>query len=287
LFLSAALAALGLVGAGCGGSKKPVVVGSKSNTEQMVLGEIVAQHLENRLGRPVIRSLGLGNTQLVYQSLVNGEIGLYPEDTGTIQTQIMKEAASPDPSIMLNRVRGEMRRIAQLELLDPLGLDNGWVMVVQRSEKYDTLSAAAGNKAGWKIGVTRDFNDRTDGSAILTQYRLPMSAMIRVGTPASLYPDLESGKLTLVAGNATDWQLAANDQWKVLRDDKKLFAFYQTCLLARADLLASDPKIKPALSELSGKFTNEEIQKLDREVEVQHKKPADVAAEFLTGAGLK
>src|SRR5580700_5145650 len=87
-----AILAVVLVAAGCGRSKKPIVVGSKDTTMQAVLGEIVAQHLDHRLGRNVERSFGLGNTPVLYQALTNGQIGMYAEETGTIQTTILKES---------------------------------------------------------------------------------------------------------------------------------------------------------------------------------------------------
>ena len=126
----AVVLATALLGTGCGRAKKPIVVGSKDSTEQMVIGELVAQHLEHRLGYPVVRNLGLGNTAITYQALMNGEIGVYPEETGTIQANILKESPSVDASTTLERVRNEMRRIAQVEILDPLGVDNSWAIMM-------------------------------------------------------------------------------------------------------------------------------------------------------------
>jgi glycine betaine/choline ABC-type transport system substrate-binding protein len=272
---------------GCGRSKKPIVVGSKEGTEQTVVGEIVAQHLERRLGRKIVRNLNLGNTATTYQSLINGEIGIYPEDTGTMQALIMKEPPSPDPETTLERVRNEMRRISQTEVLEPLGIDNAWAIVVKT--KLETLSEAAAVDArnGWRLGVTRDFNQRKDGLSMLNEYHLPMAAMTFVGDTSSLYASLLSGKLTMIAGNITDAELGHFPGLYVLRDDKKVFGSYQTCLLARVDLLASDPKIQPALAELSGKITTATMRRLNAEVIVDHKKPAEAATEFLSQAGLK
>jgi osmoprotectant transport system substrate-binding protein len=285
------LAAVVLLCADCGRAKKPIVVGSKDSTEQLVLGELVAQHLENRLGRKVVRNLGLGNTAVVYQALLNGQIGIYPEDTGTIQATILKESPSFSAAATLERVRNEMRRIAQTEVLDPLGIDNSWAIVIKNDDaaknKIETLSDAAGVNPGWKLGVTRDFNERTDGLPALNQYRLPMSAMTFVGDPTALYEAFRAGKLTMVAGKLTDGWLARYDDLKVLVDDKKVFGFYQPCLMVRLQLLADDPKLQPALAELSGRITTPDMQKLDAKVSIDHKKPADVAAEFLTLAGLK
>jgi osmoprotectant transport system substrate-binding protein len=282
------LIAVSLVGSGCSRSKKPIVIGSKDTTEQTVLGEVVAQHLEHRLGRKVLRNPGFGNTAAIYQALLNGEIGIYPEETGTLEAAILKEAPASDASATLERVRNELRRNSLAEVMDPLGIDDTWVLVVKKEEdQIDTLTGAKDAKPGWKLGVTQDFHERNDGLAALNQYRLPMSARTFVGDTSSLYGAMQNGLLTMVVGNAADWQLARNPGLKVLRDDKKVFGFYQTCLLVRLDLLANDPKIQPALAELSGRITNADMQRLDAEVVVDHKKPALVAAEFLTHAGLK
>ncbi|HVO99930.1 MAG TPA: glycine betaine ABC transporter substrate-binding protein [Bryobacteraceae bacterium] len=285
-FPSVALGMLALL-AGCGGSKKPVVVGAKSNTAQSLLGEIVAQHLEHRLGRKVGRNLSLGGTALAYQSLTNGEVGIYPEETATIQAVILKEPPNPDPASSLERGRNEMRRVAQIEVLDPLGVDDVWRIIVKKDQTFETLSEAQDAKPGWKLGVTRDFNERLDGLAALNQYRLPMGAVQRVSDAATLYAALESGELTMVAGSATDGPPSRHSDWKVLRDDKKVFASYQTCLMVRTDLILGDARIRPALAELSAKFTNESLSALAVQVDIDHRKPADVAAEFLTQAGLK
>ena len=74
---------------------------------------------------------------------------------------------------------------------------------------------------------------------------------------------------------------------RLLRDDKKVFGYYQTCLMAKMDLLANDPQIQPALAELSGRITTDDLQRLDARVLMDKKKPAEVAAEFLAQSGLK
>ncbi len=285
-----ALMSIAVACSGCGKSQKALVVGSKNFTEQVVLGEIIAQHLEHRLGRPVTRRLNLGGTLLAYQALQNGEISLYPEYTGTIEAEILKETASPDPAQVLERTRIELRRLAQTEVLDPLGIDNTFAMVIRgedaRKDKIQTLSEAAQVKDGWKLGVGYEFEDRIDGMAALNKYHLPMAAPVRTMDLGLLYKTLEQGQVTMIAANATDGPLAAHD-WTILKDDQKVFGTYQACVLARQNVLAGDPQLKPALDELSGKFTNEEMRKLDAAVDVEHRRVSDVAAGFLEQAGLK
>jgi glycine betaine/choline ABC-type transport system substrate-binding protein len=283
--------ALALAASGCGSGKKPLVVGAKSTTGQGLIAEITAQHLEHRLGRKVGRSFNLGNTALAYQSLLSGEVSLYPEETGTIQAAILKETPSADAPQSLERGRNEILRLAQAEVLDPLGIDDGWRVWVKNNDagkdKIETLSDLENTKPGWKLGVTRDFNERSDGLALLNRYRIPMAALPRVSDSGSIYAAFAAGELNMAVGLATDGLPARHPDWKALGDDKKVFPAYQTCLMVRSDVLLNDPKIKPALAELAGKFTNAALAKLAAEVDVDHKKVADVAAEFLAQVGLK
>ncbi len=279
-----------LTTAGCGKTTKPIVVGSKNFTEQVVLGEIIAQHLEHRLaGVKVVRQLNLGGTLLTYHALLNGQISLYPEYTGTVMAEILKEAPATDPAQALERSRGEMRRLAQVEVLDPLGVDNFFAMVIRgddaRKLKLATLSQAAQVKDGWKLGLGYEFDGRMDGMPALNKYHLPLSGSPRIMDLGLMYKALELGQVTMVAANATDGPLAAHD-WTMLADDQKVFGSYQACVLARQDALSTEPRLKPALAELSGKFTNDGMRKLNAAVDVDHRQVRDVAADFLRQAGL-
>ena len=100
---------VGLWAAGIVGCTKerPLTVGSKNFTEQIILGEIVAQHLEHRLGRPVDRKLNLGGTMLAHQALVQGDIDLYPEYIGTALTAILKLPPVAERSVAVDLVRAE------------------------------------------------------------------------------------------------------------------------------------------------------------------------------------
>src|SRR5579871_4274690 len=113
-----------LCAAGCQ-RKKPIIVSSKPIASQMLLAEIVAQHLENRIANIRIdRRPGNGGTPLMYQAVAGGDITIYPETTGMIATSILKEQPSPDPVILLERDKLELARVAQLDLIE-LGFDDG------------------------------------------------------------------------------------------------------------------------------------------------------------------
>jgi osmoprotectant transport system substrate-binding protein len=288
--LTALLCALFLVVSlqSCSAPQRRLVVGSKDETEQMLLGEIVAQHLEHRLSRPIERHTGLGGTAVLYQSLLSGEVGIYPEYTGLIESEILKEQADPHPEIVLARVRLEMVRTAMVEVLDPLGFDNRSVMVVSASgaEKLSTLSDAARLNKRWKVGMPYEFQSRSDGLQQLALYRL--SLVPRILDRKQLFTALEKGDVDMISARAADSHLMSPD-WKVLVDDRAPPAFppYQACLLVRQDLIAAEPGLRAALAELAGKFSLDIMRKLNAEVDVEHRPLAAVAADFLTQAGLR
>jgi glycine betaine/choline ABC-type transport system substrate-binding protein len=292
--LNSAVAALvmmlGLVAGGCDNSPKTIVVGSMNSTEQLLLGEIVAQHLEHRLARKVDRRPNLGGTPNAYQAIQSGEINLYPEYTGSIVTQILKEQPAADASLIFERAKGELKRLAQVDLLNPLGMDNSFVVVIRaddpRASKVSTLSEAAGVSDGWILGASLEFQQLTDGMAILTQYKLPMKAAPRSMDGDLLFKGLEQAAVTMIVGHATDGILTQKN-WKTLGDDRKLFVPKQACLLVQQNLLMTQPGVRPALEELSGKFTAEKMRQLNALVDLGHLQPKDVAASFLMQVGLQ
>jgi len=265
-------------------SKKPIVVGSKAETEQILLGEIVAQHLEHRLGRPVERRSGLGGTAILYQAILSGDVGVYPEYTGLIESEILKEQADSDPQIVLARVRGQMDMM-QIEVLDPLGFDNRSAMVVraQGAEQMASLSDAAHSAKLWKMGLSYDFQSRHDGFQALAAYHLTASQ--RVLDPAQLFVSLAKGDVDMIATRATDGHLTSDS--KVLADDLRVFPPYEACLLVRKDLIAAEPGLRRALAELSGKIHADTMHKLNAEVDLQNRPVAAVATSFLEQIGLK
>ena len=199
---------------------------------------------------------------------------------------LFRSTADKDPQILLTRVRSQMD-MAQIALLDPLGFDSPPVLVVRATgaEKLGNLSDAARLDKRWKPGWSYDFQSRSDGLTALAPYRLPFDPP-RILQPKQLFPALEKGDVDMIALRATDGHLTSPD-WKVLADDQQVFRAYQACLLARKDLLAAEPALRPALAELSGKFQADTMRKLNAEVDLEHRSVAAVAADFLTQAGLR
>jgi glycine betaine/choline ABC-type transport system substrate-binding protein len=270
--------------------ERPITVGSKNFTEQVILGEIVAQHLEHRLDRHVDRKLDLGGTMLAHQALVNGDIDLYPEYTGTALATVLKLPLAHDPVAALALVRAEYQARFSVEWMDPLGFNNTFAMVIRgddaRKSKIATLSEAARYAPGWNLGVGYEFQQRPDGLAgLLKTYNLPI-----LGSPTTmdlglLYKALEQRQVSMVAGNATDGQLSVLDVL-VLLDDQHYFPPYDCVLAVRSEILKDNPPLRIALSELAGLFTDRTMRKLNYQVDGAHRPVREVAEQFLRDAGL-
>jgi glycine betaine/choline ABC-type transport system substrate-binding protein len=265
-------------------------VGSKNFTEQVVLGEIVAQHLEHRLNQKVERRLNLGGTLLAHEALTSGQLDLYPEYTGTALAAVLKDPIETDPSKVLERVRSEYLSRFHVEWLDPLGVDDSFAMVVSgpdaRAGNFETLSDAAKRPSGWTLGVGYEFEQRQDGLAALNKaYGLRWQSSPKTMDLGLLYKALEQNQVSMIAANATDGLLSKLDL-KVLADDQHTFPPYQVCVAVRQDALQGIPGLREALVELSGKLTNQRMRELNYQVDGEHQPVGAVAAAFLKQAGL-
>lgn len=281
----ACLAGIALL-AGCARSHQ-IAVGSKNFTEQVLLGEIVAQQLERRLGEKVYRKLNLGGTMLAQQALASGQIDVYPEYTGTALTAVLKLPPSPDAAAVLAKIRDEYRRRWDLEWLEPLGFNNTFAMVVRgadaRAEQIRSLSDAVRHKAGWRLGVGYEFLTRPDGwRGLMATYHLPVQGSPKTMDLGLLFQALEQGQVDMAAANATDGLLSVLDV-QVLEDDRHYFPPYQAALVVRPDAMSAHPGMRQALAEISGRLSDSTMRKLNYEVDGKHRRAADVAREFLAG----
>lgn len=274
------LLVLAAILAGCSG-ERPLTVGSKNFTEQLVLGEIVAQHLERRLNRPIARKLNLGGTLLAHQALVAGEIDVYPEYTGTALTAVLHLPAQTSPEQVFAQVQKEYRARWQLEWLPPLGFNNTFALVMSgagaRGRNLRTLSDAAASSRPFALGVGYEFLSRPDGLPALQKvYNLPLAGRPTTMDLGLLYQALEQKQVDLIAANSTDGMISARDL-TILADDRNCFPPYQAALVTRAGNAA----LVTALRELSGKLTDETMRKLNYEMDGHHRPLAEVAKEFL------
>jgi glycine betaine/choline ABC-type transport system substrate-binding protein len=258
-----------------------IVVGSKNFTEQVLLGEILAQQIERRVpGVQVERRLDLGGTMLAQEALTRGDIDLYPEYTGTALAAVLKQPVVGDPAAALAAVRAAYEKRWKLAWLAPLGFNDTFAMIVKRAAGVATLSQAAA-KQPWRLGVGYEFQQRPDGlDGLLKTYGLRLAASPVTMDLGLLYAALDSGKVDMIAANSTDG-LAASPDLQVLADDRHYFPPYDCAVVVRQETLARYPALRGALEELSGRISDAEMRRLNYEVDGRHRPAAQVAAEFL------
>ncbi len=270
-------------------TERPVVIGSKNFTEQIILGELLAQHLEAR-GIPVERRFDLGGTLICHQALVAGQIDLYVEYTGTALTAILNEAPLQNSQTVYERVQQEYARRFGLHWAPPLGLNNTFALVVRgedaRRLKLVKLSDLAPHVRNWRAGFGYEFMERPDGFAGLARtYNLQFGSPPRTMELGLLYRALEERQVDIVAGSATDGLIAARD-FVVLEDDRHYFPPYDAAPIIRPQASERHAGLQAALEELRGRIEEEEMRRLNFAVEGERQNMKEVVRAFLRSKGL-
>jgi glycine betaine/choline ABC-type transport system substrate-binding protein len=277
----AIIACLSLLLVSCGGTAA-IVVGSKNFTEQVLLGEILAQQIELVLKVPVVRKLDLGGTMLAHEALAQGSLDLYPEYTGTALTEVLKQPIAREPQAVLDAVRERYHREWKLAWLAPFGFNNTFAMIVRRDAGVSTLSAAAKAQA-WRLGMGYEFRQRPDGlDGLLKTYSLRLAGEPVEMDLGLLYSALQNRKVDLIAANSTDG-LISTLPVSALDDDRHYFPPYQCAVVVRETTLAQYPRLRLVLEELSGKISDATMRRLNYEVDGKHRRAAEVARDFLRG----
>lgn len=275
----------------CGpGRQDTIVIGSKNFSEQALLGEILAQHLEARTRIPVVRRFYLAGSYICQQALLAGRIDTYVEYTGTALTAILHDPIERDPTAVLKRVRAEYKQRFGLNVMPSLGFDNTFAIVIRgkdaRRLHLKTISDAAPYSSHWRAGFGFEFSERPDGYPGLAElYGLRFAESPRILDLGLLYRALLEKQVDLVAGNSTDGLLAAHDL-VTLDDDKHYFPPYEAVPVVREDTLARHPEVRDALKDLAGRISTAEMQTMNNAVDGEHRDAADVAREFLRSKGL-
>jgi osmoprotectant transport system substrate-binding protein len=276
--------------AACSIERHDIVIGSKNFSEQALLAEIVAQHLENKLHQPVIRRFYLAGSYICQQALLAGRIDAYVEYTGTALTAILHDPTRSDPSEVFQRVKSEYRQRFGMEVMPSLGFNNTFAIVVRgedaRRLNLKTIDDAARYAPQWRAGFGYEFMERPDGYTGLAKvYGLKFNVQPRILDLGLLYRALLSDQVDIVAGNSTDGLIAARDL-VILEDDKHYFPPYEAVPIVRPDALSRFPGMKAAIEELAGKISDTEMRKMNYAVDGERRDIAAVAREFLKSKGL-
>src|SRR5438445_13548137 len=191
------LAALALLLSGCMPKSSALTVGSKNFTEQLVLGELLAQYLGRFTSVPIDRRFYLAGTYICHQALLAGRIDMYVEYTGTALTAILKEKPTGDRQAVYDLVKQQYDRRFGLQVQPSLGFNNSFAMVIRgedaRRLHLRTLSQAEQYSSAWRLGVGYEFMERPDGYAGLAKtYDLHFAAAPRIMDLGLLYRPLEA-----------------------------------------------------------------------------------------------
>jgi len=245
-----------------------ITIGSKFFTEQVVLAELVAQHIEAKTGIPVIRKTNLGGTLLVHKALLAGELDLYVEYTGTALTAVLNESPQGDSAAVYNRVKQLYADRFHLEVTEPLGFENTFAMVIRGDDAQrlhlQKISDIAPLAPKWRAGVGYEFLERPDGfHGWSDRYSLHFAESPKVMDLGLIYR-------ALVA----------------LADDRHYFPPYDAVPIVRQSTLARFPQLRPALADFAGKLSASDIRRLNYAVDARHEDAATVVRAFRQSRGL-
>jgi osmoprotectant transport system substrate-binding protein len=278
------LSLLALLLSGCMPRSSGVTVGSKNFTEQLVLGELLAQYL-GRSTAPIDRRFYLAGSYICHQALLAGRIDMYVEYTGTALVAILKEKPVSDHAAVFNTVKDLYSRRFGLEVFPSLGFDNTFAMAMRGADarrlRLKTLSDAAAISPQLRLGVGYEFLERPDGyKGLATKYGFKFAESPRVMDLGLLYRALQNNQVDIVAGSNTDGLIAALDL-VVLEDDKYYFPPYDAVPIVRRATLDRHPEVAAALNRLTGRITAEDMRRMNYAVDGEKKDAAAVVKDFL------
>ena len=266
------------------------VIGAKNFTEQVILGELLAQEIEAKSNLKVERRFYLAGSYICQQALVSGRIDAYVEYTGTALTAILKQPVDRNPERVLATVRRLYGSRYNIAVGEPLGFENTFAMVIRgddaRQLHLATLSQAATYTPKWRLGVGYEFEQRPDGLAGLSNaYGLRFSGPPRTMDLGLLYRALNAHQVDMIAANSTDGPIQGFGL-TALQDDRHYFPPYQAVPLVRAEALQHWPQIQAALDALAGRITADDMRTMNEAIDGKHRDPADVVHEFRASKNL-
>jgi osmoprotectant transport system substrate-binding protein len=275
---------------GCHSSQPHITIGSKFFTEQVILAELLAQHIEARTGIHVERKTNLGGTLLCQKALESGQLDLYVEYTGTALTAVLNETPNGDSNAIYRRVKKGYADRFNLEVTEPLGFENTFAMVVRGTDAHQfqlrTISDIVPLAPHWRAGVGYEFLERPDGYPGFSQrYGLRFASQPSVMDLGLIYRALVDKKVDIVAGNSTDGLIDAL-HLVALTDDRHYFPPYDAVPIVRRDTLGKFPQLRSALADLANKITAEDMRHLNAEVDANQRDAAAVVRAFRASKNL-
>jgi osmoprotectant transport system permease protein len=264
------------------GNRRDVIVGSKNFTEQIVLGELIAQVLE-RQGLTVERRFNLGGTAIAHQALVSGGIDAYVEYSGTSLTAIFDQPASTDSQAVFEQVRGRYAELG-IAALPRLGYNNTFAILVRAEDARRLGLRTIGDLnrfAGARAGFGYEFLERPDGyTGLAAAYGLRFAGQPRTMDLNLIYRAVAAGEIDVTAGDMTSGQIAALNL-VVLEDDRRYFPVYEAVPLVRSAFLLRHPGAADALRRLGGAISDADMRRMNHAVDAERQDPFQVVKSFL------
>ncbi len=289
--ITAAVCILLLAGmlAGCSGGGKTIVVGSKNFTENIVLGEIIAQMIEKNTDLKVERKLNMGGTFVCFEALKKGDIQVYADYTGTGLTAQLKMEVINDADKVYDIVQEEFNKQFNLKWLRPLGFNNTYAVAINEDfaaqNNINTVSELVPFSKDLIFGGEHEFFQRQDGyDGMVAAYGLQFKDSVRM-EPSMKYQGMGEKLMNVMDAFATDGQLITY-KLKVLEDDKSFFPPYYAAPVIRMDTLEKNPQIESVLNKLEGQISDQEMQQMNYQADAEKKAIEAVAEEFLKSKGL-
>ena len=278
-------AAAGVWGAGLAG-RRDVIVGSKNFTEQVVLGELIAQVIE-RSGLNVERRFNLGGTAIAHQALVSGGIDAYVEYSGTSLTAIFDLPPSTDSEAVFQQVRDRYAALG-VTAMPRLGFNNTFAILVRADDARRLGLRTIGDLARWpdaRAGFGYEFLERPDGfKGLAAAYGLRFQGQPRTMDLNLIYRAVAAREVDVTAGDMTSGQVQAQNL-VVLEDDRHYFPVYEAVPVVRAGLLLQHPEVAAGLRRLEGAISDAEMQRMNYAVDAEKQDPFRVAKAFLDRIG--
>jgi osmoprotectant transport system substrate-binding protein len=260
-----------------------LTIACKNFTEQVLLGELLAQEVEAE-GEQVDRRFYLAGSYIAHQALTSGRIDAYVEYSGTALTAVLKQPLDTDPARTFATIRRIYEQKYKITVAPSLGFENTFALIVQADDArfagIRTLTQLTPLASTLRLGTGYEFQSRPDGlPALQHTYNIAFNDRPRVMDLGLLYRALAAHQVDIVSGNSTDGAIPAM-HLRAIEDDRHAFPPYEAVPLVRDDALQRHPALRRALMKLAHCVTAEEMQALNHEVDGLHHDPADVIRHF-------
>jgi osmoprotectant transport system permease protein len=251
-------------------------IGSKAFTESIILGEIALQAAKS-LGYSAKHKAQLGGTGVVWSALLNGEIDVYAEYSGTL----MRETLARENLRTLSELRNYLHRLG-LQMSDPLGFNNTYALAMKadRARELGIQKISDLQKfPSLRFGFSEEFMERSDGwPALKARYSLPQTQVKGLQHDLA-YQALKQNQIDVTDAYTTDAKILLYNL-TILQDDRNHFPEYLALWVYRKDLARKAPDFIQTLNSLAGKISEDVIRKLNARVDIDKITEAQAAEEF-------